>query len=170
MKKALILKMINKELKSDLLYILRMINHKKWFYTYESNYTKQELRDALKAEFFNADGSINFDKVNLPKTYRDAMLTVNEIVKTVIHNPSQTFMITKGFNCCDDLTEVSSDKVEIIKLKFHYKFRIFDDGGELYYEGYSIDNSCFNPLDDFGAPNAGATEIKYLYNGKFETL
>jgi len=170
MKKALILQMINKELKSDLMYILRMVNHSKWFYQYEENYTKQELRDALKDEFFNADGSINFDKVNMLKTYRDAMLTVNEIIETVIHNTQQTFMITKGFNCCDDLTEVSSDKIEIIKLKYLYKFRMFDDDGELYYEGYSIDNSSFDPMDDFGTPNAGVTEIKYVNNGKFETL
>jgi len=170
MKKALILKMINKELKSDLMYILQMVNHSKWFYRNEESYTKQELRDALIAEFFNSDGSINFEKVNLPKTYRDAMLTVNEIIETVVHNPEQTFMITKGFNCCDDLADVSSDKLDVIKLKFHYKFRMFDDGGELYYEGFSIDNSSFDPLDDFGAPNAGATEIKYFINGKFETL
>ena len=41
-------------------------------------------------------------------------------------------------------------------------FRIYDDDGELYYSGRIIgDYEGFEPLDDFGAPNAGATEIRY---------
>lgn len=52
------------------------------------------------------------------------------------------------------------------------KFRMYDDDGELYYEGRSGDSSDFGPLDDFGMPNAGATRIDYLNlaTGKFETL
>jgi len=46
-------------------------------------------------------------------------------------------------------------------------FRIFDDDGERYYSGVYVavsdDPSGFEPLDDFGTPNAGATEIQY-YN------
>ncbi len=51
-----------------------------------------------------------------------------------------------------------------------HKFRMFDDDGELYYVGFSDDSSSFEPLDDFGMPNAGCTEIQYLENGKWETL
>lgn len=44
-------------------------------------------------------------------------------------------------------------------------FKMYDDDGNLYYEGYIVHSkgyqSCdFQPLDDFGAPNAGCTEIR----------
>lgn len=41
-------------------------------------------------------------------------------------------------------------------------FRLYDDGGELYYEGLYVgpdDETLFAPLDDFGTPNAGCTRI-----------
>jgi len=56
-------------------------------------------------------------------------------------------------------------------------FRIYDDDGEIYYTGriVSVDGigrdgepvdgdeeTVFGPLNDYGAPNAGATEIHYL--------
>lgn len=44
------------------------------------------------------------------------------------------------------------------------RFRMFDDDGELYYEGYVVGNEEA-PLIDFGRPNAGATEIK-IYEGQ----
>lgn len=41
-------------------------------------------------------------------------------------------------------------------------FRIYDDDGTLYYEGVILgDYSGFEPLDDFGRPNAGAVDIAY---------
>ena len=51
-------------------------------------------------------------------------------------------------------------------------FRLYDDDGVLYYEGYmrplseitSDDADGFEPLDDFGGPNAGATELRYWLN------
>lgn len=55
------------------------------------------------------------------------------------------------------------------------KFQMRDDDGELYYTGLYIgpdDENMFGPLDDFGMPNAGATEISY-YNpetDKYEEL
>lgn len=46
------------------------------------------------------------------------------------------------------------------------KFRMFDDDGELYYTGYLVgdveSDDAFGPLDDYGTPNAGATEIRYF--------
>jgi len=52
-------------------------------------------------------------------------------------------------------------------------FRLLDDDGEVYYLGVSNDSeseNAFAPLDDYGMPNAGCTEIQYLRNGKWETL
>lgn len=48
-----------------------------------------------------------------------------------------------------------------------YRFRMYDDDGELYYTGRMItdegatEEASFGPLDDYGTPNAGCTLIKY---------
>ena len=45
-------------------------------------------------------------------------------------------------------------------------FQMYDDDGELYYEGTIFgDYEGFEPLDDFGTPNAGCVGIKY--DGEF---
>ena len=47
------------------------------------------------------------------------------------------------------------------------RFRIKDGDGEVYYQGVMVitpedgDDAEFRPLDDFGKPNAGATDIEY---------
>lgn len=48
-------------------------------------------------------------------------------------------------------------------------FRMYDDDGNLYYTGVLTGqpDPCgseggFEPLDDYGTPNAGCTSIKYL--------
>ena len=54
------------------------------------------------------------------------------------------------------------------ELTFH--FRMYDDDGGLSYEGRS-DGMNFDPLDDFGSPNAGCTYIQYKNSsGDWETL
>lgn len=56
------------------------------------------------------------------------------------------------------------------------EFRMMDDDGEIYYYGkiWTSDEkgseTDFGPLDDFGTPNAGATEIQYKIDGKWVTL
>ncbi len=41
-------------------------------------------------------------------------------------------------------------------------FKMYDDDGEHYYSGRIVgDYDGFEPLDDYGTPNAGATEIRY---------
>ena len=40
-------------------------------------------------------------------------------------------------------------------------FSLYDEDGNLYYQGYIYgDYEGFEPLDDFGMPNAGCTGIK----------
>jgi hypothetical protein len=61
------------------------------------------------------------------------------------------------------------------KMKAEGKeFQIFDDDGIHYYSGFYIgldDESLFGPLEDYGTPNAGATEIRYKNAaGAFETI
>ncbi|MDR0506577.1 MAG: hypothetical protein LBH32_07155 [Dysgonamonadaceae bacterium] len=50
-----------------------------------------------------------------------------------------------------------------------YPFRLYDDDGELYYKGLSVENNSFEPLYA-EQPNSGVTEIHYLNNGKWEHL
>ena len=50
-------------------------------------------------------------------------------------------------------------------------FRMKDDDGNLYYEGLIFgDYMGFEPLDEFGMPNAGCTIIEYNIKGKWERL
>lgn len=62
-----------------------------------------------------------------------------------------------------------------IKFLPHTKFRLFDDDGELYYEGLFVGDItselAFGPLDDFGEPDAGCTRIDYEYpDGKWRPM
>ena len=53
-------------------------------------------------------------------------------------------------------------------------FRLLDDDGEIYYEGFFVslsdDATGFEPLDDFGRPDSGCTSIQYRENGQWKTL
>jgi len=45
--------------------------------------------------------------------------------------------------------------------KATHRFRLYDDDSTLYFEGVSTSNSSFAPLDDYGMPGYGCTEIRY---------
>ncbi len=56
-------------------------------------------------------------------------------------------------------------------VEMPHKFRLRDDDGIIYYYGFCSEDGDFSPLDDFGMPNAGATEIQYKSpTGDYETL
>lgn len=60
---------------------------------------------------------------------------------------------------------------QIQKDGFIYQFALYDGDDECYYIGMSKSNSSFDPLDDYGMPNAGCTTIKYKNeNGKYIDL
>jgi hypothetical protein len=74
----------------------------------------------------------------------------------------------------------SERDVERLKAGEGKRFRMLDDDGEIYYYGRWLEeddcteeyesgmwgqDSEFSPLDNFGAPNAGCTELQYD-NGK----
>lgn len=87
-----------------------------------------------------------------------------------------TWVITEDHGICNDCKNATQEQIEQIKKDgFTEHFKMFDDDGELYYSGYGKslkDVDGFDPLDDFGMPNAGCTEIKYKNEktGEFETL
>lgn len=73
--------------------------------------------------------------------------------------------------CSVDFTE---EKMEKAKEKGRwFKFRMKDGDDNVYYEGYcdsNDDESAFDPLDDFGTPNAGCCSIEYLHGRRWEQL
>ncbi len=51
-------------------------------------------------------------------------------------------------------------------------FRLYDDDGELYYEGRctsQMTEAAFAPLD-WAMANAGCTDLQYLNKGKWESM
>lgn len=66
--------------------------------------------------------------------------------------------------------EWNGNKEYIDAGKCKYTFRMLDDDNEVYYIGKSGNSSAFDPLDQFGMPNAGCTDIQYLENGKWKSL
>lgn len=60
-----------------------------------------------------------------------------------------------------------------VVVRFPHKFRLFDDDGHLYYEGYSEtcdDEAAFAPLD-WAGPDSGCTRIDYQQpDGTWEML
>jgi len=71
-------------------------------------------------------------------------------------------------------SEATQEEIEQA-IKSGIPFKMYDDDGLIYYSGrfWSEDGEPdFGPLDDYGTPNAGATEIRYPTgsNGKWETL
>lgn len=58
---------------------------------------------------------------------------------------------------------ISDTTVARLKAGEGVKFKMYDDDGELYYDGRYIeenDSDEMEPLDCFGMPNAGCTSIK----------
>jgi len=81
--------------------------------------------------------------------------------------------ITKNIIDLNEDHQVSHDHKEGADLPHH--FRLFDDDGELYFEGVSDDDSsedAFSPLDEYAMPSYGCTEIQYLNptTKEYETL
>lgn len=55
------------------------------------------------------------------------------------------------------------------------KFKLYDDDGELYYDGRMNEDAMAefgegDPLYCFGLPNAGATTLKYNEDGEWKVL
>ena len=60
---------------------------------------------------------------------------------------------------------------EIIAHPGRQHFKMYDDDGNHYYSGFLVGGDGFEPLDDFGTPNAGCTEIRYRgKDGRYSTL
>jgi len=69
-------------------------------------------------------------------------------------------------------SDASPELLEKLK-KEGETFKMYDDDGTHYYTGKIIgDYDGFEPLDDYGEPNAGCTEIKYKNptTNQWETL
>lgn len=93
-------------------------------------------------------------------------------------NTPYAFVITKDVLHDEDMTVMGPWNTTVRfpdVIRAGSKFRMLDDDGIVYYEGFFLGDDksedAFGPLDDYGAPNAGCTEIQYLNNkGEWETL
>jgi hypothetical protein len=79
----------------------------------------------------------------------------------------KTYILTRSI-FPEDKERIEKD-LALKSETYKYPFRLYDDDGELYYEGLSVQNESFEPLDE-EQPNSGVTEIHYLNNGKWEQL
>lgn len=65
---------------------------------------------------------------------------------------------------------ITDKEIEILKKGKGKSFRLYDDDHTLYYSGKLIGEDEFEPLDDYGTPNAGCTTIEVFENGKWEQV
>lgn len=85
---------------------------------------------------------------------------------------SNNWIITKD-HISYDQNDVGTGNPNILNAPDKIPFKMYDDDNELYYEGFMVSDmgeSLFNPLDDFGMPNAGCTKIEIFNNGKWEVV
>lgn len=67
--------------------------------------------------------------------------------------------------------DITAEAQELLSEQSGEKFKMFDDDGEWYYTGRIVgEYDGFEPLEDFGIPNAGATNIEYMVDGLWRTL
>jgi hypothetical protein len=55
-------------------------------------------------------------------------------------------------------------------VNYPFPFRLLDDDEIVYFTGRSDDGSDFEPLDDYGMPDSGCTDIQYLIEGEWASL
>ena len=87
-----------------------------------------------------------------------AWIITNDLTATA-GEPEGTNMNAKGMLGPRDCSDEQSAE---LKGGAGKEFEIYDDDGIHYYTGRIIgDYDGFEPLDDFGTPNAGAVDIRY---------
>ena len=59
---------------------------------------------------------------------------------------------------------------QIIEHPDAKRFRMLDDDGEIYYEGFLVGGDEFAPLDDFGEPIAGCPCTQIFEDGQWKYL
>ncbi len=66
----------------------------------------------------------------------------------------------------------SDEDVAQLRVGKGLAFKLIDDDGIVYYHGRLLGQtvSGFEPLDDFGTPNAGCTSIEYFAEGRWRPL
>lgn len=99
-----------------------------------------------------------------------------ERLKNLTQGPGDgkiTWVITFDYGICNDCEKATQEQVDLLIEKgFTESFHLHDDDGEIYYAGWARPEADFAPLDDFGMPNAGCTEIRYLNHetDRYDTL
>ena len=95
------------------------------------------------------------------------------IKKSLSPEPLKGVVGTEGpWRCI--LKDVTEENAKILGWTFA-KFRMKDEDGEIHLEGAIMyhpkyESSGFEPLDDYGMPGLGCTDIFYLEGGRWEIL
>lgn len=97
----------------------------------------------------------------------------NKIIMKSVQSGKYTWAITRDI-ISNGERSLTPEKIKEIKKDCPHHFKLYDDDGILYYEGYSDDDNserAFKPLD-WAMYDSGCTEIKYRnpISGKYETL
>ena len=79
--------------------------------------------------------------------------------------------ITRDLVCDGADNGVQGPRGFVAGIGLPHRFRLLDSGGKVYYHGICSEDGVFAPLDDFGMPNAGCTDIQYRNTaGQWEVL
>lgn len=85
------------------------------------------------------------------------------------HAAKLLWYITKDHGVCLDCATALPSEIELLKSKgFTREFRLLDGDDNIYYTGLARPEAEFEPLDEFGTPNAGCTTIEYWDPNKEE--
>lgn len=161
---------LTKEIKQVKEYLTDLIEQKKaqgnkYFYEFDGKMLERYL---LHGEFFFPITIIKF-KRELKELLDKRYPSTENLTKGAKLN----WVITKDHDVVNDCKNATPEQIERLKIAGYTEpFKMFDDDGILYYSGLTKKDADFDPLDDFGTPNAGCTEIQY-YNPltkKYETL
>lgn len=84
---------------------------------------------------------------------------------------THTYIEDEAMGKCVPYTRIFGLSEEAALRRLGHKFRVLDDDGNVYFEGYSADDSSFEPLD-YTRGSYGTTEIQYrnAETGKWESL
>jgi hypothetical protein len=94
------------------------------------------------------------------------------ITRDCLHDASPEFYA--GIGCSNRAGTVgprnaTPEQIAALKSGKGETFKMYDDDGDLYYTGRFLGDSrsedALGPLDDFGSPDAGCTEIRFARAG-----
>lgn len=146
-------------------------------YTYYTEWSLTKL-PALK-ELFYERAKTHFHMIKGYVCFRDhdCFIEADDVDYSNLPQ-NKSFVVTHDYlDPNSEFTNATTAQLRQIKKHgFTCHFKMYDDDGIHYYSGYLLGKyegceQAFNPLEDYGMPNAGCTDIKYKESdGKYHSL